>query len=285
MSPLIIPIAIEWVILVTTAAPMLLTGRFNKSPKLGLAIWFAAFLSSGIATLVAVFVAVASIFETYVKLSAAPLGSAGWLQTLGISFAPWAILAISGIALALINQRIEPLISSARDTAPMLDAALRPWMNFNGYRVMQIELPVIVAAVAKGRILVSTAASRTLRESELHAVLWHEIGHLRGRRALRLRQPLGRGRHPPARADQPVRQPGSSSDVLRRRRGGARAGAAAPWRRAALPWRRTAVPTMMARREAAPVGHQRLPAEDRWHPVVVKGMVATTSARFICSSH
>ena len=54
-------------------------------------------------------------------------------------------------------------------------------MNFNGYRVLQIELPVMVAAVAKGRILVSTTASRTLRESELHAVLWHEIGHLRGR--------------------------------------------------------------------------------------------------------
>ncbi|MEN9961797.1 MAG: hypothetical protein RIS66_210 [Actinomycetota bacterium] len=181
MSPLIIPIAIEWVILVTTAAPMLLTGRFNKSPKFGLTIWFAAFLSSGLATLVAVFVAVVSIFETYVRLSAAPLGSAGWLQTLGISFAPWFILAISGIALALINQRIEPLISSARSVTPMLDAALRPWMNFNGYRVMQIELPVMVAAVAKGRILVSTTAARSLRESELHAVLWHEIGHLHGR--------------------------------------------------------------------------------------------------------
>ena len=160
---------------------MLLTGRFNKTPKLGLAIWFAAFLSSGLATLVAIFVAVASIFETYVKLSAAPLGSVGWLQTLGISFAPWFILAISGIALALINQRIEPLISSARATAPMIDAALRPWMSFNGYRVRQIELPVMVAAVAQGKILVSTTAARTLRESELHAVLWHEIGHLRGR--------------------------------------------------------------------------------------------------------
>lgn len=181
MSPLIIPVAIEWVILVTTAAPLLLAGRFNKSPKLGLSVWFTALLSSGLAALLAAFVAVSSIFETYLRLSAAPLGSTGWLQTLGISFAPWAILAISGIALALINQRIQPLISSARDTAPMLDAALRPWMNFNGYRVMQIELPVMVAAVAKGKILVSTTASRTLRESELHAVLWHEIGHLRGR--------------------------------------------------------------------------------------------------------
>ena len=181
MSPLIIPVAIEWVILVTTAAPLLLVGRFNKAPKLGLAIWFTAFLSSGLATLLAITVAIASIFETYLKLSAEPLGSAGWLATLGISFAPWFILAISGIALALINQRVEPLISTARSLAPMLDAALRPWMNFNGYRVLQIELPVMVAAVVRGKILVSTTAGRSLRESELHALLWHEIGHLRGR--------------------------------------------------------------------------------------------------------
>ena len=160
---------------------MLLAGRFDISPKLGLAVWFAALLSSGIAISVAVVVAVSSIMETYLKLLAAPLGSASWLQTLGVSFAPWFILAISGIALALINLRIEPLISSARLAAPMLDAALRPWMDFNGYRVMQLELPVMVAAVAKGKILISTSARNTLLENELHAVLWHEIGHLRGR--------------------------------------------------------------------------------------------------------
>jgi Zn-dependent protease with chaperone function len=53
-------------------------------------------------------------------------------------------------------------------------------MKFQGYQVMRIELPIMVAAVAKGKILISTTAARTLRESELHAVLWHEIGHLRG---------------------------------------------------------------------------------------------------------
>ena len=46
-----------------------------------------------------------------------------------------------------------------------------------------------------------------------------EVGDLRGQRALRVRQPLGRGRHPPAGADQPVRQPGPAPDQLRRRRG------------------------------------------------------------------
>ena len=50
-----------------------------------------------------------------------------------------------------------------------------------------------------------------------------QVGDLRDPRALRLRHPLGRGRHPPAGADQPVRQPGPPPDVVRRGRGRARA--------------------------------------------------------------
>jgi len=181
VSPLIIPIAVEWVILVTTAAPLLLVGRFDRHPRLGLTVWFATFLSSGIATIFAIGIAVASIFETYLKLALNPVGSSGWLSTIAVSFAPWLILAISGIALALTNQRLEPVLANAREVSPMLDAALRPWMSFQDYQVMRIELPIMVAAVASGKILISTSAARTLRESELHAVLWHEIGHLRGR--------------------------------------------------------------------------------------------------------
>jgi Zn-dependent protease with chaperone function len=180
LSPLIILLAIEWVILVTTAAPLVLIGRFEKSPRLGLTVWFTAFLSSGISTALAIGIAVASIFETYLKLAESPVGSSGWLATLAVSFAPWLILASSGIALALANQRLEPILASAREAGPLLDASLRPWMTFQGYRVMRIELPIMVSAVARGKILISTKAARTLRESELHAVLWHEIGHLRG---------------------------------------------------------------------------------------------------------
>ena len=181
MSPLLIPIAVEWVILVTTAAPLLLVGRFDRHPRLGLTIWFAAFLSSGFATILAIGIAIASIFETYLQLASNPVGSSGWLATVAVSFAPWLILAISGIALALTNQRLEPILANAREVSPHLEAALRPWMMFHGHQVMRIELPIMVAAVSRGKILISTTAARTLRESELHAVLWHEIGHLRGR--------------------------------------------------------------------------------------------------------
>ena len=48
-----------------------------------------------------------------------------------------------------------------------------------------------------------------------------EVRDLRDPRALRLRHAERRGRHPPARADQPVRQPGPPPDQLRRGRGGA----------------------------------------------------------------
>jgi Zn-dependent protease with chaperone function len=144
-------------------------------------MWFAAFLSSGIAAGLALGIAVASIFETYLDLAEAPLGSAGWLATLGLSFAPWLILAISGVALALTNQRLEPILASARETSPLLASATRPWMNFHGHQVSRIDLPIMVAAVAGGKILVSTTAERSLATDELDAVLWHEVGHIRGR--------------------------------------------------------------------------------------------------------
>lgn len=181
MSPLVIPIALEWVILVTTLAPVLLVDRFSKYPRLGLALWFSALLSSGIGALLAMSVAVASVFSTYAKLSSSPLGSPDWQLALLLSFAPWLILAISGIALALINQRLEPLVSTARKVTPLLDAAMKPWMAFEGRQVLTVELPVYLAAAVRGRILISRVAAESLSENELQAVLWHELGHIRGR--------------------------------------------------------------------------------------------------------
>jgi Zn-dependent protease with chaperone function len=166
---------------VTTATPLLLVGRFDRHPRLGLTIWLAAFLSSGLATILAIGIAIASIFKTYLQLASNPVGSSSWISTLAMSFAPWLILAISGIALALSNQRREPILANAREVTPLLHSASRPWMNFHGHSVLRIELPIMVAAVAKRRILISTTAERTLSTEEIEAVLWHEVGHLRGR--------------------------------------------------------------------------------------------------------
>lgn len=184
MSPLVIPIAFEWVIMVTTLAPVLLVGRFSNQPRLGLALWFSALLSSGVAAFLALSVAIASVFSTYAKLSSSPLGSPDWQLALVMSFAPWLILGISGIALALINHRLEPLVLAARDVTPLFDAASRKWRCFESLQVSIVSVPIMFAAASRRTILISQLAVDALDERELQAVLWHEIGHIRGRHNL-----------------------------------------------------------------------------------------------------
>jgi Zn-dependent protease with chaperone function len=181
VSPLIIPIALEWVILITMLAPAVLVGRFTDRPKLGLSLWFVALLSSGIAAGFALFVAVSSIFSTYARLSSTKLGSADWQIALVVSFSPWLILATSGIALALINLRLEPLVSVVKVSSPLLDAAIRPLTKFEGHAVYTVEVPIYFAAASRGRILPSRMALDGLAQIELQALLWHELGHIRGR--------------------------------------------------------------------------------------------------------
>ena len=165
----------------TTLAPLVLVARFDSRPKLGLTLWFGSLLSGGLAAGVALTVAFSSIFKTYAKLLETPFGSTDWQSTLVVSFAPWLILAISGIALGLINQRLEPLINIARESKPLIDAAAKPWMTFEGHEVCTIELPIFLAATARGRIFISKVAAEALDDLELQAVLWHEVGHIRGR--------------------------------------------------------------------------------------------------------
>lgn len=176
-----IPIAIEWVILVTTLAPLVLIGRFNNFPRMGLAVWFTALLSAGVAVVIALGIAVGSVITTYLTLVANPVGTESWLLALAASFAPWIILAIAGISLALVNQRIAPMIALANQTAPLLAAAAKPIREFAGLPVRSIQLSIMVAAAHRNSILISTAALESLDEAELEAVLWHEVGHIRGR--------------------------------------------------------------------------------------------------------
>ncbi len=181
MSPLIIPIAIEWVILVTTLAPMVLIGRFNRNPRLGLTLWFLTLLTAGAASALALSVAIGSILSTYVALQANPIGSNSWLLAIVASFAPWLILAIAGISLALVNQRLAPFVAQANLLTPLLSAAARPVFKFEGIQVSEIDLPVFIALAGRNSILISGSALAGLQQQELDAVLWHEVGHIRGR--------------------------------------------------------------------------------------------------------
>lgn len=180
-APLIlIPIALEWLILVTTLAPILLPSRklFLRFPNLGLFTWFLVLLSAGLAALVASAVLAWSIVETWISLKANPTGSAGWFAVFWASFAPWLILAAAGISLALINLRIEPLVAVAKQTKPMFDGALRPTQNFMGVQVLEIPLPIVVAFTRHNQIVLSTQVQSVLSDAQYEAVLWHELAHI-----------------------------------------------------------------------------------------------------------
>lgn len=178
---LLIPIALEWVILVTTLAPVFYPGRkfMRTRPRTALAIWFGTLLSAGIATVMALVVAVWSIYDTWVLLEANPAGSQNWFAALLISFAPWVMLAVTGVSIALINLRIEPMVVAAKDTEPQLGLALKPVMNFMGVEVSEVQLPIALAMANRSQILISSTLRQTATDEQLEAVLWHELAHLK----------------------------------------------------------------------------------------------------------
>lgn len=178
---LIIPIALEWVVLVTTLAPVLYPGKkfMRRHPRTALAIWFGTLLSAGIATAMALLIATWSIYDTWILLEANPAGSQNWLLALLVSFAPWLMLAITGVSIALINLQIEPMISAAKNTQPLLGAASKPVMNFMGAEVCEVQLPIALAMTSRSQILISKTLRQAATDEQLDAVLWHELAHLK----------------------------------------------------------------------------------------------------------
>lgn len=176
---LLIPLAIEWVILVTTLAPLILVGRFSNRPRTGIAIWFTTFLSAGSATAIAIGVSIWAYTDTVSALSRKPFGGEDWFVVLVVSFAPWLALAVGGVSLALINQKIEPLVETAKHVKPLLNLSKTPMQNFMGVPVSTVELPFAYALATNREILISKFAVDHLSRDELDAVLWHEVCHVR----------------------------------------------------------------------------------------------------------
>jgi Zn-dependent protease with chaperone function len=178
---LLIPIAIEWALLITTLAPVAFTHRFNNRPRLGLAIWFGSLLSAGLATGTALAVAVWSYFDTVAALEANVFGGAKWMAALAVSFGPWLVLLLSAISLVLVQTRLEPMVAAAKAVQPAITQAKRPLMNFMGVEVFTIDLPFNYAAADSKQLLISTDLKNLLSSDEFEAVLWHELGHIRGK--------------------------------------------------------------------------------------------------------
>jgi Zn-dependent protease with chaperone function len=178
---LVVPLAIEWIILVTTLAPLLLPKRFDARPQLGIAVWFTTFLSAGLASLLAVGIAIWAYSDTLIALNSNAIGDEKWYLALIVSFAPWLALAIGGITLALINIKLEPMFEAAREIVPLLDLGKQPLLNFMGTPVSVVQLPFAYALATNREIIISQFAVDHLSKDELDAVLWHELGHLKSK--------------------------------------------------------------------------------------------------------
>ena len=189
LSPLLMPIAVEWVILITTLVPLVgrgVRGRANKHPNIAIFTLFSALASAIAAACIALLIACQSVFALWHELSDSPASHRSIEKTLlalGASFAPWILLATAGITIALVNQRLEPHIRTARALAPRIESILASRGEFHGIEYLAVESPGHISFTTRihGRnaIVLSTHTLATLNQHQLDAVLWHELGHIR----------------------------------------------------------------------------------------------------------
>jgi hypothetical protein len=126
---------LEWVLLVTIAAPMFFAGRFRKSPTLGILLWLVSLLSSILATIAALALASYSVFTTYQNLQAED--DLGFV--LIASFAPWVLLGLAGILIAVGNQRLAPLFEVSPELGDLESLGGRYIMQYRRARIIELE--------------------------------------------------------------------------------------------------------------------------------------------------
>ncbi|QKJ24664.1 M48 family metalloprotease [Aquiluna borgnonia] len=167
-------ILIEYVLLVTTSAPFLMANRFKKAPEFGIALWFTLFFTAMAAATSAVVIASWSVIETWYRLQA----NENLLFTIGASLAPWVMLALAGVLLAVSNQRLEPMFRAAKEFDLLSMLALREVESFHRAKVFELEVPGYLALTRGNEIYLSKAVFE-LPQRQLSAILWHEYGHIR----------------------------------------------------------------------------------------------------------
>ena len=184
-APIIyIPLAIEWVILITAFMPRLLAGMFYNTPRFGLTLWF-TYLGS---TVLASGLAIALTFWALLDYFDRTWGADSIELELLSHFGLWILVAITGIVISLINLRTEPLIIDAGVAKQELAHTGTPAGDFHGHPVRELEFALPLAFVAKidGRqtIHISDGSVRELTPEEFEAMNWHEVGHIKGHHSL-----------------------------------------------------------------------------------------------------
>ena len=174
----LVPLALEWVVIASTIAPLWL-GFFRKRPRIGIAAWLSLFLSAIIATATAIFVSVWSVVDNFGNLEQ---HRQNLFLTIVFSVLPWLLFAMAGIAINLINIKLDPIVSKFKQlfATPILPG--KRFRTFEGVPVESIDIDVFFAlAIAKPskKILMSRAAVEQLTDQQLEAVLWHEYAHLK----------------------------------------------------------------------------------------------------------
>jgi Zn-dependent protease with chaperone function len=175
----LVPLALEWVVIASTIAPLWL-GLFSKRPRLGIASWLLLFLSSGIALAVAIVVATWSVIYNFVNLEN---NSQDLFLTIVYSVAPWLLFAMAGVALNLINLRLDAVMQKFKRliAEPVLPGKHLLTFESVSVEVFELNSAFAIALSRPRKILLSSGALAELSDAELEAVLWHEYAHLAAR--------------------------------------------------------------------------------------------------------
>ena len=164
----------EWVLLVTVSAPLFFAGRFNKSPNLGLWLWFLSLGSAVLATIGATILAGYSVFTTWLRLQE----GGDIVFTIAASIAPWLLMGFAGVLIALANQRLSPMFDLAKRYQPRLGEVAREISKYRRATIYELEVPGYLAITKDKGIYLSEAVFE-LPAKQLEAILRHEYGHIK----------------------------------------------------------------------------------------------------------
>ena len=180
----LLSLSLLWILIVSIIARTLFPNRFRNRPRLGLTVWFASLSSSIIAGALGLFGLGAAYFYSTESVSRLTIGEPDWFIAFAWSFVPWVFLATFGVLLALVNVRIEMPVLKTKQIQQDIRLARSELPNFQGVRVFSIRLPIHFAFATKDEIVVSEHSVKNLTKTELEAVLWHELGHIKGKHHL-----------------------------------------------------------------------------------------------------
>ena len=157
---------------------------FHNLPRIGLTLWFTYLGSTILAAGFAITLTAWALLEYFGQTWGADSIELEFLSHFGL----WILVAITGIAISLINLRTEPLLIHAGIAKRELATTGRPIAEFHGYQVREIAFPVPLAFVAridgKQTVHISDSSPKALEPKELEAMYWHEVGHIKGRHSL-----------------------------------------------------------------------------------------------------